>query len=160
MIPTPITPLGSYSLIEQLNDISILYVEDDKASRILLQSVLEQLVKKVYLAENGEEGLMLYQKVLPDIVLTDRYMPKMDGLTMAKEIKSMNNTQAIGLFTGALECSRMNKDEAEIIDIFIAKPINRKAFYKALIHLTDLSHNRSNLAKKVNITKNDIVKDI
>jgi CheY-like chemotaxis protein len=147
-------------LLKQLKDITVIYIEDDNASRILIKNALENMVYRVYLAENGEEGLALYKKVLPDIVLTDMLMPKMNGLEMAKKIRAIQPKQAIGMFTGDLEHSLARQDSSGAIDIHLYKPLNRKEFYKALIKLTELSRNLDSLAKKVNITKNDILKDI
>lgn len=135
-------------------------MEDDKASSILIKNALESIVQKVYLAHNGEEGLALYKEVLPDIVLTDRLMPTMDGLEMAKQIRAIQPMQAIGMFTGDLDNTLASQDGAGVIDIYLYKPLNRKEFYKALIKLTELAGNLDSLAKKVNITKNDILKDI
>ncbi len=48
-----------------------------------------------YTAKNGREGLELYRKYLPDIVVTDIQMPEMNGLSMAADIRSINPEQAI-----------------------------------------------------------------
>lgn len=66
----------------------ILIVEDD----ILLAKTLSQHLKdegfKVYLAKDGQEGYDLTKKYKPDLVLCDINMPKMDGLSMLKKIRS------------------------------------------------------------------------
>jgi YesN/AraC family two-component response regulator len=99
------------------------------------------MLKKVYIAKDGEEGLRLYQKVSPDIVLTDMYMPKMNGFEMATKIKTLKSTQVIGLFSGDSEEKINTKSDLNPIDIFISKPLNRSEFHKALITLTKLSIN-------------------
>jgi two-component system response regulator YesN len=43
----------------------------------------------VFCAENGEEGLSLAKRIMPDVVLTDIRMPRMDGITMAGHIREM-----------------------------------------------------------------------
>jgi len=126
-------------LLKNLNNMIIIYVEDDKASRLLLKNALESIVHKVYLARNGEEGLALYQKVLPDIVLTDMLMPKMNGLEMAKKIRAIQPKQAIGMFTGGLESHLLGENNADLIDVYLTKPINRQEFHKALNQLVKLS---------------------
>ena len=66
----------------------ILIVEDD----ILLAKTLSQHLKdegfKVYRAKDGQEGYDLTKKYKPDLVLCDINMPKMDGLSMLKKIRS------------------------------------------------------------------------
>ena len=70
----------------------LLIVEDEKMTREgLLQSLDWQKigVTRVLSAENGEAGLFLARRILPDIVLTDIRMPRMDGITMAGRIREL-----------------------------------------------------------------------
>lgn len=46
-------------------------------------------VTNVFSAENGEAGFNMAKRVLPDIVLTDIRMPRMDGITMAGRIREL-----------------------------------------------------------------------
>lgn len=46
-------------------------------------------IKEVYTAEDGEEGLQKAEKISPDIIIADVRMPKMDGITMAFEIRKV-----------------------------------------------------------------------
>jgi two-component system response regulator YesN len=57
----------------------------------LLESVdWQQIgVSKVFSAENGEAGLLMAKRILPEIVLTDIRMPRMDGITMATHIREI-----------------------------------------------------------------------
>lgn len=70
------------------NHEKILIVEDDRA---LLKALVEKLsVEKFVVTEavNGEEGLALALKDHPDLILLDIIMPKMDGMSMLKEIRA------------------------------------------------------------------------
>ena len=71
---------------------NLLIVEDERMTREgLLDSVdwAQVGVTKVYSAENGETGLYMARRVLPEIVLTDIRMPRMDGITMASRIREI-----------------------------------------------------------------------
>ena len=71
---------------------NLLIVEDERMTREgLLKSLDWQQVgvNKVYSAENGEVGLFMAKRILPDIVLTDIRMPRMDGITMASHIREI-----------------------------------------------------------------------
>lgn len=46
-------------------------------------------ITKVFKAENGEAGLFMAKRIMPDIVLTDIRMPRMDGITMAGRIREI-----------------------------------------------------------------------
>ena len=74
-----------------LKQTTILYVEDDKDVRDAYKRTLRRFFKEVFIASNGAEGLELYKRYRPDIVMSDIKMPKKNGIEMAKEIK--NNFQ-------------------------------------------------------------------
>jgi CheY-like chemotaxis protein len=59
----------------------LLLVEDDHATRSVVQKVLEQYGYRVLTAENGAEAVRLYQKHSPEValVLTNMVMPVLDG---------------------------------------------------------------------------------
>jgi len=67
-------------------DISLLYIEDEDTIRDCMLEFLNHRFERVWVAENGAEGLRLYRESLPDIVLTDIRMPVMDGLEMSRAI--------------------------------------------------------------------------
>ena len=69
----------------------ILIVEDDTITRLLLKRTLEKEGFKVILAENGKEGLKVFEENQKDIflIITDWLMPEMDGLEMCQKIRRM-----------------------------------------------------------------------
>ena len=67
---------------------SILIVDDEQDVRETLESVLEKLEFKPFVAGGGEEALTVVQKEKIDIVLSDLYMPEMDGIELLKRIKA------------------------------------------------------------------------
>ncbi|WP_420828662.1 hybrid sensor histidine kinase/response regulator transcription factor [Maribacter polysaccharolyticus] len=66
---------------------TILLVEDNKELRLHLKNDLEDQYK-VLQAKNGEEGLSMVKKHLPDLVVSDVMMPVMDGFEMCKQLKT------------------------------------------------------------------------
>ena len=71
---------------------SLLIVEDDNsACEIIARMSAKEFPNcTIQTAENGLIGLKLYKAITPDIVITDINMPVMDGIDMAREIKSVN----------------------------------------------------------------------
>jgi diguanylate cyclase (GGDEF)-like protein len=67
--------------------IKILVVDDEPDIRDVLRITLEDEKYEVYEAGNGEEALAFIQKKLPDLVLCDYKMPKMDGREFCRLIK-------------------------------------------------------------------------
>ena len=109
-----------------MNNISILYVEDEDGIRKQLTRFLEYFSTSLYLASNGKEGLALYKEHSPDIVISDIKMPNMNGIEMAQSIKTINPNQHI-IFTTAHSESRFFLEAIEMqVDGYILKPIDYK----------------------------------
>src|SRR5690349_8629259 len=68
---------------------TILAVEDDRIERTFLQQQIEELGHNMISAEHGKQALDLLKEMKGkiDIILMDRIMPVMDGLTAVKRIK-------------------------------------------------------------------------
>ncbi len=69
---------------------TILLVEDDKNQRLLYEQELMHEGYEVVTASNGKEALEKVQKKLPDIVIMDINMPKMDGIEAMGRILGKN----------------------------------------------------------------------
>ncbi len=69
---------------------TILLVEDDNNQRLLYEQELRYDGYKVVTATNGKEALEKVQEQLPDIVIMDINMPKMDGIEAMGRILSAN----------------------------------------------------------------------
>jgi YesN/AraC family two-component response regulator len=73
--------------------ISILCIDDD---RVFLDLLGVSIAKKyprfiVHTAQNGKTGLQCFQEFTPDIVITDLNMPDLNGIEMAREIRSIKD---------------------------------------------------------------------
>lgn len=104
-------------------DISILYVEDDPTTHKLLCPMLEDQGYRVFFAENGLNGLELYRKHSPDIILTDLKMPYMDGLEMAGIIREEAPEAQIIVLTAYSDTDYLLKAIDIGINQFIRKPV-------------------------------------
>lgn len=74
---------------------TILIVEDDANIRELLHLYLEQEGYHIEIAQDGAEGLRMFKRVHPDMVLLDLMMPVMDGTQMIRELRSFSQTPVI-----------------------------------------------------------------
>jgi len=73
----------------------VLVVEDNKVAILQITRVLESVGFVVDVAVNGEEGLAKAQEHLPDGILLDLMMPKVDGFQMLEAIRSTPETQKL-----------------------------------------------------------------
>ena len=114
-----------------LENSTLLYVEDNEDMQSYMKSFLEDEVKELYQAYNGEEGLTIYKDKNPDIILSDISMPKMDGLVMTKLIKEIDNSQPIVILSAFQDAETLNSAVNAEVDGFISKPIED---VKKLLH--------------------------
>ena len=81
----------------------ILIVEDNQDFIAHLREILGPVYLDLFQAENGEAGLALAQKELPDLVLLDMIMPRMNGLEVSQALMEKPETAKIPIviFTGS-----------------------------------------------------------
>ena len=110
----------------------ILVIDDEKATLSMFRLFLDAYGYTVYTAENGTEGLAIFKKEKPEIVLTDIKMPGIDGLAVLQQIKEIEPDTAVIVITGhgdtALAEQAINLDAVD----FINKPIKKEALDAAL----------------------------
>lgn len=110
----------------------ILVIDDEKPTLSMFQLFLKVYGYTVFTAENGEQGLKIFQKERPAIVITDIKMPGMDGLEVLKQIKAMSPQTEVIIITGHgdvdLTIEAMNLNATD----FINKPIQKNALDSAL----------------------------
>lgn len=70
----------------------ILFVEDEKDLALIVKDTLSGQGYEVMTAVDGIDGLNKFKTEAADIVIADVMMPKMDGFTMAKEIRKLSPT--------------------------------------------------------------------
>lgn len=66
---------------------TVLVVEDHRDSRELLCDILENGGWSVVCAADGIDAVACMQEQMPDVVLTDMSMPRMDGIELARYVK-------------------------------------------------------------------------
>jgi diguanylate cyclase (GGDEF)-like protein len=76
-------------------DAKILIVDDEPHIRRILQFLLEQEGFAVQMAGDGEEALSILEKELPDLILLDVMMPKMDGFSVLERIRANFETSRL-----------------------------------------------------------------
>ena len=77
----------------------IVVIDDEKSIRYSLKIGLENLKQKVFVAETGEEGLMIIERENPDLAIVDIKLPGIDGLEVLKQIKKLKPTCYVIMIT-------------------------------------------------------------
>ena len=120
---------------EILKDICVLYVEDENDVREFTAKLLDSLLKKVYVAQDGLEGLKIFEENKNDIdlIISDINMPKMDGLTMCEAIKKIN-TEIPLVITSAHNDTNFLRRSIEIgVTTYAMKPIDLYQLMESII---------------------------
>jgi len=73
----------------------ILLVDDEPHVTLVLSRKLERAGFCVEIARDGEEGFTVACEFLPDLVISDLQMPRVDGLTLATNLAANESTKSI-----------------------------------------------------------------
>ena len=115
---------------------TILIVEDEPRNLKLLRDLLQRFGYETMEATDGEQGVELAKTKIPNLILMDIMMPKMDGLEATRIIKADTNTKHIPII--ALTSYAMKGDRERTIeagcDGYIAKPVDIQEVLKAIEH--------------------------
>ncbi|MFZ1983805.1 MAG: response regulator [Desulfatitalea sp.] len=113
-------------------DQRLLLVDDEEGIRKVLGIVLSDLGYQVQTADDGRQGLDLFLKHKPPIVITDIKMPAMDGVALLQHIKQACPDTEVIVLTGhgdmdlAIQCLKLEATD------FVTKPIHDDALEIAL----------------------------
>lgn len=104
---------------------TILVVEDFDDSRHLMTFILASYGYRVIEAADGFEGIELFNKHRPDLILTDIAMPLMDGLTATKAIRSLDHGGVIPIIAVTAHGEHFHDKAIESgCDDLIEKPVD------------------------------------
>ncbi len=105
----------------------VLVVDDEPISRRVISSILEKDGHVVFKAENGQEGVAVFERQRPDIVIMDIMMPVMDGYEATRIIKKQSGESFVPVIclTGLEDEVSLAKCVAAGADDFLSKPVNR-----------------------------------
>ena len=107
-----------------LKTLHVLLVEDEVKLSQLLKNAIGDEFFTFTIAHDGQEGLELFKKTSPDIIITDINMPKMSGLEMAKEIKTVDSSVPIIILSAFSETEKLlNAIDVGVVKYFI-KPFD------------------------------------
>lgn len=116
-----------YSLLDRDDIINVLAVEDDALSMSFLEAQIRELGHEMLFAKNGQEALALLETHHAgiDVVLMDREMPIMDGLTAVKRMKNnpvLRNIPVV-MVTGADSIDEMKQGLDAGVFYYLTKPV-------------------------------------
>jgi len=114
-----------------LKNLSVLFVDDEEIVIDIMQDILPMLFKNSYYARDGVEGIEQFKQNKPDIIITVISMPHLDGISMLKVIKEIDDNVKIIFLSGHNEQDQIEACK-DLNGEFIIKPISSSILYQAL----------------------------
>lgn len=119
----PEETVNSYFWKYNFANSTILVIDDSETNRFLLKEYLSKVGGHILLAKDGCEALTICKSEKPDVIITDLFMPIMNGFEVSTKLKENPETSHIPII--ALSASS-SQDFPEIsqFDGYLMKPIN------------------------------------
>jgi CheY-like chemotaxis protein len=115
----------------------ILLVDDSKDGLLVRKTLLEELGFTVQIANNGEEGLKLFQSTTFDVVVTDYRMPRMNGVELIQRIRAIDPHARIVLLSKVAEPLGLTEQTTgadAVIGKTSSEPANLQRWVKRLLN--------------------------
>ncbi len=110
--------------LEQLNKLTLLYIEDDDNIREKYYQSLKLLFNTIYQAINYQEALNIYDEKSPDIILVDINLGELSGIDIVKKIRETNIDIPIVFLTAHYDNKYLLEVANLQIDGYIVKPLD------------------------------------
>ena len=119
--------------------LEILFVEDDmiEIMKLTRAAVSLKLPHNIMKANNGEEALEILKNKLPDLILLDLNMPKMNGIEFLSVLKNNENLKYLPTIIFTTSINPKDFEEAYRIGIsgYILKPLKYKDYVSRIDYL-------------------------
>ena len=123
-------------------DGTILIVDDSDVSRAIMENIFSASgYKNIFFAENGREALEKVKKINPDLVISDIFMPEMDGYELIKKIRELEEFSYIPVIaqTGSNDPQELAKAFACGASDVTSKPIQKEELLaRVTFHLENI----------------------
>ncbi len=106
----------------------VLVVDDDDGIKKVIQKALSQLPMEmdIVLAGDGQDALKVIEEQTPDLVITDVMMPRMDGITLCKQLREDLRTAFVPIMMLTANADETNRTKGYLVgtDDYVNKPFS------------------------------------
>ena len=123
--------------------LTALLVDDEPQLLNILKQVAETIGMDTLTAANGKEALKLYDEHRPDIIISDIYMPELNGIKLLQEVKKINPEEPVVLITGYAHYRQLIDNLDFTPDGFLEKPFDLRKIIEIIVSFfPQLSNNK------------------
>lgn len=121
----------------------ILIADEDEKNREVLCGIFRYSNVDFLIAENGKKAIKMIKSKKPDLALLSIHLPKIDGLEVARFIKTDKNLKDITTIGVSNSPLTYNSDiRCVYLDDFISKPVNLKMLLRKLMKFLEIEDNK------------------
>jgi two-component system, sensor histidine kinase and response regulator len=115
----------------------ILLIEDDLISQKIICKLLASKNFIVITASDGEKGLQLAQELIPDLIISDVNIPKMNGYEILKSIRKNQDTASTPFIflTGEVATNYSHSGMEQDTNVYLTEPVIFNSLLKTISHL-------------------------
>jgi two-component system chemotaxis response regulator CheY len=112
----------------------VLAVDDSRTMRDILQLALTEAGITPHLAEDGQHGLEVLETIMPDVIITDINMPRLDGFGFIDAVRKQDRMSAVPILVLTTESASDLKSRARDAGAtgWIVKPFDPAKLVRAL----------------------------
>ncbi len=122
---------------------SVLCVDDEEEFLGYLVSILKQYFAEVYSAKNMQEAYEILESKSVDIIITDLYMPKINGLDFIRRIRDERREVSVIFLTACSEKNYLHDAIPLHLDAYIMKPLSLDKLFETLRRSIELIEGHS-----------------
>ena len=111
--------------VAEIGKTVVMVVDDSLTMRKVLGRLLEREGYEVIVAKDGMEGIQKLQETLPDIILSDIEMPRMDGFEFSRNVRADARTAGIPIIIISSRTAEKHQNHAKELGVnaFLGKPV-------------------------------------
>lgn len=142
-----------------MKKLRVLFVDDDSSIRKFVKANLEARDYQVFLAVDGEEALKTVESELPDLILLDIMMPKIDGFEVCKQIREWSKIPII-----MLTAREGENDKVKCLDCgaddYLTKPFSLRELLSRIKAVLRRTLDKADEVVKPNYVQGDLEVDL
>lgn len=134
----------------------VLVVEDDRETALFLQKALKESGHSAMLAHDGEEGLAAARESDFDVLIVDRMLPRLDGLSVVRQLRGEGNRTPVLILSALGEVDDKVRGLRAGGDDYLTKPY---AFSELLARIEALARRGEPQEEQTRYVVGDLVLD-